>query len=240
VNSEQMKIVSCRSERCQWFDKLILSPDRARAASNDASIARDAQANQCEDSISRPSIVGITTRWAVSFISGETLMTISMYQASVPVFTRALNNLAAILEKGAAHAAARKFDETVLVQGRLFPDMFALARQVQIATDTARSGAARLAGVDFPAYEDKETTFADLISRVRDSVAFLETLTARQIDGSEEKTISWQTRSSTKSMAGLPYLFNHLLPNIHFHVTTAYNILRHNGVEVGKKDFLGP
>lgn len=167
-------------------------------------------------------------------------MTISMYQASVPAFIRALGNLASILEKGAESAKARKFDETALISSRLYPDMFPLARQVQIASDTARSGAARLAGVEFPAYEDKETTFAELVARVRKTIAFLETLRPAQIDGSEERTILWQTRSSTKSMQGLPYLMNHLLPNLHFHVTTAYNILRHNGVEVGKKDFLGP
>ena len=167
-------------------------------------------------------------------------MTISMYQASVPAFIRALGNLAAILEKGAANAKVRNFDEAVLVGSRLYPDMFPLARQVQIASDTARSGAARLAGVEFPAYEDKEVTFGELVTRLRKTIAFLETLKPAQIDGSEERTISWQTRTSTKSMQGLPYLMTHLLPNLHFHVTTAYNILRHNGVEVGKKDFLGP
>jgi hypothetical protein len=166
-------------------------------------------------------------------------MTISMYRASVPAFIRALNNLAAILEKTAAQAQARKIDEAVLLESRLFPDMFPLARQVQLATDTAKSGAARLAGVEFPAYEDKEASFQDLGSRIRNTIAFLETLKPAQIDGSEDKTISWQTRSSTKSMQGLPYLMNHLLPNVHFHVTTAYGILRHNGIEIGKKDFLG-
>jgi uncharacterized protein len=167
-------------------------------------------------------------------------MTISMFQASVPVFIRALKNLDAILEKGAAHAKARKIDEGVLLNSRLFPDMFPLVRQVQIATDTARSGAARLAGTEFPAYEDKETTFAELAARIQNTVKFLETLQPAQIDGSEDKTISWQSRSSTKSMQGQPYLFSHLLPNVFFHVTTAYNILRSNGIEVGKKDFLGP
>jgi uncharacterized protein len=165
---------------------------------------------------------------------------ISMYGASVPVFARALTNLAAILDKGAAYAQARKIDEAVLLDSRLYPDMFALVRQVQIATDTARSGAARLAGVEFPAYEDKETTFAELKQRIQDTVAFLATLKPQQIDGSEDRTITWQTRSSSKSMQGLPYLLHHLLPNVHFHIATAYNILRHNGVEVGKKDFLGP
>ena len=167
-------------------------------------------------------------------------MTISMYSASVPPFIRALNNLVAILEKGAANAKARNFDATVLVSSRLYPDMFPLARQVQIATDTARSGAARLAGVEFPSYEDKEATFDELIARVRKTIAFLETLQPAQIDGSEDRTISWQSRSSTKSMQALPYLLNHLLPNLHFHITTAYNILRHNGADLGKKDFLGP
>lgn len=167
-------------------------------------------------------------------------MTLSMYQASVPAFIRALNNLAAILEKGAAHAQARKIDESVLLNSRLFPDMFPLVRQVQIATDTARSGAGRLAGVDFPSYEDKESTFPELAQRIRNTVGFLESLQPTQIDGGEDKTITWQSRSSSKSMQGQPYLMNHLLPNVHFHVTTAYNILRHNGVEVGKKDFLGP
>ena len=167
-------------------------------------------------------------------------MTISMYQASVPPFIRALNNLAAILEKGAAHAQARNIDEAALLNSRLYIDMFPLTRQVQLATDTARSGAARLASVDFPAYEDKEATFKDLVQRVRNTVAYLETLKPAQIDGGEEKTITWQSRSSSKSMAGLPYLMSHLLPNVHFHVTTAYAILRHNGVELGKKDFLGP
>jgi hypothetical protein len=166
-------------------------------------------------------------------------MTTSMFQASVPVFIRALSNLAAILEKGAAHAKARKIDESVLLNSRLFPDMFPLVRQVQIATDTARTGAGRLAGAQFPAFEDNETTFAELAVRIQNTVTYLETLQAAQIDGGEDKTISWQSRSSTKSMQGQPYLFNHLLPNVYFHITTAYNILRHNGVEVGKKDFLG-
>jgi hypothetical protein len=167
-------------------------------------------------------------------------MTISMYQASVPAFIRALNNLAAILEKGAAHAQANKIDEVVLLGSRLYPDMFPLARQVQLASDTAKSGAGRLAGVEFPAYEDKEATFQELIQRIRNTIAYLETLRPVQIDGGEEKTVSWQTRSSTKSMQGLPYLMNHVLPNVHFHVTTGYAILRHNGVQIGKKDFLGP
>jgi hypothetical protein len=166
-------------------------------------------------------------------------MTISMYQASVPPFVRALNNLAAILEKGAAHAQARKIDEAVLLGSRLFPDMLPLTKQVQLASDSAKSGAGRLAGAEFPAFEDKEATFQELVQRIRKTVTYLESLRPEQIDGSEDKTVSWQTRSSTKSMQGLPYLMYHVLPNVHFHVTTAYAILRHNGIEIGKKDFLG-
>ena len=166
-------------------------------------------------------------------------MKASMYHASVPTFTRTLNNLAAILEKGAAHAEARKIDASALLSARLFPDMFPLSRQVQIALDTATGGAARLAGLEVPASANGEATFAELIARVRGAITYLEGLKPEQLDGTEDKTITWQTRSSSKSMQGMPYLMNHLLPNLYFHVTTAYNILRHNGVELGKKDFLG-
>lgn len=166
-------------------------------------------------------------------------MKTSMYQSSVPAFTRALHNLAAILEKAAAHAEARKIDPTVLLNSRLFPDMFPLLRQVQIATDSANGGAARLAGVDVPAYENNETSIAELLARIRRTVTYLETFRPEQIDGTEDKTVSWQTRSSTKSMQGLAFLISHTLPNLYFHVATAYNILRHNGVELGKKDYLG-
>lgn len=166
-------------------------------------------------------------------------MKISMYQASVPTFVRALNNLAAILEKAAAHAEARKIDPAVLPQSRLYPDMFALAKQVQIAADAAKGGAARLAQVEPPAFEDNEATLADLIARLRKTVSYLETLKPEQIDGSEDRTVTWKTRTATKSMQGMPYLLTHVMPNLFFHVTTAYNILRHNGVEIGKQDFLG-
>jgi hypothetical protein len=166
-------------------------------------------------------------------------MKLSMYQASVTAFTRQLNNLVAILNKAAAHADAKKIDPKVLINSRLFPDMFPLVRQIQIATEAARGGAARLAGVEVPAQEDNETTFPELVARIRKTVAYLETLKAEQFDGSEDRTITWQTRSSTKTMQGLPYLQNHILPNLYFHITTAYNILRHSGVELGKQDFLG-
>jgi hypothetical protein len=166
-------------------------------------------------------------------------MKLSMYQASVSAFTRQLNNLIAILDKAAAHADAKKIDPKVLLNSRLFPDMFPLVRQIQLATDTARGGAARLAAVEVPAQEDTETTFAELVARIRKTVTYLETLKAEQFEGAEDRTISWQTRSSTKTMQGLPYLQNHILPNLYFHITTAYNILRHSGVELGKMDFLG-
>jgi hypothetical protein len=166
-------------------------------------------------------------------------MKISMYQASVSAFIRQLNNLVAILDKAAAHADAKKIDPKVLINSRLFPDMFPLVRQIQIATDTARGGAARLAAIEVPAQDDTETTFPELVARIRKTVSYLETLKAEQFEGAEDRAVSWQTRSSTKTMQGLPYLQNHLLPNLYFHFTTAYNILRHSGVELGKQDFLG-
>jgi uncharacterized protein len=166
-------------------------------------------------------------------------MTISMYQASVPSLIRALDNLAAILEKGAAHAEARKVDPVVLINSRLYPDMFPLGRQVQIASDIARRGAARLAGTEAPKLEDNETTFPELIARLRNTVAYLETLVSEHIDGSEEKSITLPVGKETMTFEGLPYLLTFVLPNVYFHVTTAYNILRHCGVELGKKDYLG-
>lgn len=166
-------------------------------------------------------------------------MNISMYQASVPTFIRMLDNLAAILEKAAAHAEARKIDPAVLIASRLYPDMFPLVKQVQIAADAAKGGAARLAQTEPPAFEDNETSFPELVARLRKTVDYLRSLKAEQIDGSEDVTVTWKTRTATKSMQGLPYLLNHVLPNLYFHITTAYAILRHNGVELGKGDFLG-
>ena len=166
-------------------------------------------------------------------------MNISMYQASVPVFSRALNNLAAILEKAAAQAEAKKIDPAVLIGYRLYPDMLPLARQIHIATDGAKGGVARLAGVEPPKYEDNEASFPDLISRLRKTVAYLESIKPEQIDGSEDKTVTWKTQTTTRSMQGMPYLLSHVTPNVYFHVTTAYDILRHCGIEIGKQDFLG-
>jgi len=166
-------------------------------------------------------------------------MTISMYQASVPVFIRMLNNLAAILEKAAAHCAARKIDPAVLLNYRLYPDMFAFARQVQVACDHARNGAARLAGVEAPRLENGERTFAELVARVRDTIAYLETFAPAQIDGSEAREVVVRRGETVNTYPGLDYLLNRTLPNFYFHVTTAYDILRHNGVELGKRDYLG-
>lgn len=166
-------------------------------------------------------------------------MTISMYQASVPVFIRMLNNLIAILEKAAAHAEARKIDPAVLLASRLYPDMFALTRQVQIVSDTAKGCAARLAGMEPPVYEDKETTFPELIERLRKTIAYLNTFKPGQIDGSEEREVTLKVRDSTLTLDGLTFLLNRALPNLYFHVSTAYGILRHNGIEIGKKDYLG-
>ena len=166
-------------------------------------------------------------------------MNISMYQASVPVFVRALTSLAAVLEKAQAHAEARKIAPAVLVTSRLYPDMLPLSSQVQIASDAAKGGAARLAQQAPPSYPDDEATFPELIERCRKTIAYLKTLKPEQIDGSEGRTVTWKTRSGERSMEGMPYLLHQVIPNLYFHVTTAYDILRHSGVEIGKKDFLG-
>ncbi len=166
-------------------------------------------------------------------------MTISMYAASVPVCIRMLNNLAGILEKGAAHCRDHDIDESVLVGARLFPDMFPLARQVQIASDIAKRGGARLAGLEPETVEDKEKTFDELVERVRNVIAFLETLEPEQIEGSEDRSITFRLRGADVTMPGQVFLLNFVLPNVYFHITTAYDILRHNGVVLGKPDYLG-
>lgn len=166
-------------------------------------------------------------------------MSLSMYQASVPVFVSKLENLTAILDKAAAHAEAKKIDPAVFINARLAPDMFPLSRQVQIATDIVKGGAARLAGIDVPSFEDKETSFDELQARIAKTVAFLHSVTAEQIDGSEERKISLKFGSQEFHFSGQDYLLDFVLPNLYFHITTAYAILRHNGVAIGKKDFLG-
>lgn len=166
-------------------------------------------------------------------------MTISMYSASVPCFIRALTNLSGVLDKAAAHAEAKKIDPAVLINSRLFPDMFPLARQIQIATDMVKGGAARLAGVEPPPYPDSETSFPELQSRIAKTIEYLKGFTPAQIDGSETRAIALVNRFGTLNFTGIDYLNGFVLPNLYFHAATAYNILRHSGVELGKQDFLG-
>lgn len=166
-------------------------------------------------------------------------MTISMYQASVPYFLQLLGNLKKILAKGAAHAEARKFDTMVLFNARLAPDMLPLAHQIRIAGDNAKGCGARLAGIDPPKFEDSETTYAQLTERIDKTIAFLKTLKPEQIDGSEGRDIVLKFPNRSFEFKGLGYLTGFAIPNFTFHVVTAYNILRHNGVEIGKSDFLG-
>ncbi len=166
-------------------------------------------------------------------------MTISMYQALLPVSIRTLNNLTNILEKGSAYAETKKIDPSVLINSRLSPDMFPLSKQVQIASDIVNRGAARLGGIEPPKFEDNETTFPQLIDRIQKTISYLNTFKPEQIDGSEEREITLQMRDNTLSFQGMPFLLYFVLPNLYFHVTTAYDILRHCGVELGKEDFLG-
>ncbi|WP_119303561.1 DUF1993 domain-containing protein [Dongia deserti] len=166
-------------------------------------------------------------------------MTLSMYQASVPVFVRGLENLGNILAKAATHAEAKKIDPAVFINARLAPDMFPLSRQVQIASDAAKGCTARLAGVEVPSYPDTETTFPELQERVAKTIAFVTGLTASQIDGSEDRVVTLKQRGEDVRYRGQDYLLKLALPNFFFHAVTAYDILRHNGVEVGKADYLG-
>jgi hypothetical protein len=166
-------------------------------------------------------------------------MKISMYQASAPRFASTLRNLSAILDKAQAHAEAKKIEPVVFTQSRLAPDMFALARQVQIACDSAKGAAARLAGVEIPKHEDTEQTFAELKARIAKTIDFVESLKPAQIDGSEDREVALKLRGQEVKFSGLQYLLGFAYPNFYFHVTTAYNILRHNGVEIGKRDYIG-
>lgn len=166
-------------------------------------------------------------------------MSLSMYQASIPVFTRQLNNLSTILGLAAAHAEAKKIDPSVFLNARLAPDMFPLSRQVQIACDGVKGGAALLAGIEAPSHADDETSFAELQARIAKTLAFLQGVSATQIDGSEERTVTLKRRDKETHFQGQAFLLDHVMPNFYFHLTTAYAILRHNGVEIGKRDFLG-
>jgi len=166
-------------------------------------------------------------------------MTISMYQASVPLFRTLLGALSNNLDKAAAFCEAKKIDPSVLVNGRLAPDMFPLSRQVQIASDMAKGAVARLAGVEVPTWADTEKTFDELTSRIAKTLAYIDGFTAAQIDGSEGREITLKMGGKDTTFTGQRYLIGFVIPNVTFHCTTAYNILRHNGVDVGKKDFLG-
>ncbi|GAC1375790.1 MAG: DUF1993 domain-containing protein [Aquirhabdus sp.] len=164
----------------------------------------------------------------------------TLYTASVPVFKQMLTALSDVLNKAEAHATEKKIDPNVLLQSRLFPDMFPLTRQVQIACDFAKSVPSRLGGIEVPAYEDTEQSFAELQTRIKNTLALLEGFTPAQIDGKESLEIVLRPGTpKEKKLTGETYLFNYGLPQFFFHVTTAYAILRNNGVEVGKRDFMG-
>ena len=166
-------------------------------------------------------------------------MTISMFQASVPRLINALNNLSHILDKAQAHIDAKKIDASALIQFRLYPDMLNFTRQIQIASDTAKGVVARLAGVEIPAYEDNEQSIADLKARIAKTIAFIQGIKPEQIDGTEDKDIITKRGEKETHYKGMQFLLGHAIPNVYFHTTTAYAILRHNGVEVGKRDYLG-
>jgi hypothetical protein len=166
-------------------------------------------------------------------------MSISMYDFSIPVLVRGLTNLSAILDKAAAHAAAKKFDCAVLAQARLFPDMYPLTRQVQIACDTAKGAAGRLAGIEVPKHEDNEVTFAELKARLAKTVDFVKSVNAAQLKDAESRAIEIKFPNGSWKFTGLAYLNDFVMPNFYFHVSMVYALLRKSGVDVGKGDFLG-
>jgi hypothetical protein len=166
-------------------------------------------------------------------------MTMSMYNASVPLFRTLLGALSDVLDKGAAFAEAKKFDASALVNARLAPDMFTLARQVAVATSHSAACVARLAGVEPPTWPDTDTTFEGMKTRIAKAIAYFDGIKPAQVDGSEEKKIVLKMGANEKTLTGQRYLIGIEIPNVTFHCTTAYNILRHNGVDVGKADFLG-
>ena len=166
-------------------------------------------------------------------------MSLSMYDASAPRFAHMLRNLDAILARARDHAATKKIDPAVLLGARLFPDMLPMIKQVQIATDHAKGCVARLAGVEVPKFEDTEQSFDELRARIARILAFVESFAAAQIDGSEERDVSLRAGGQDMSFKGQTYLRGYAMPNFYFHLVTAYNILRHNGVEIGKRDYIG-
>jgi len=166
-------------------------------------------------------------------------MAISMHSASVPVFVRMLGNLLAWLDKAEAHATARKFDTSVLLASRLAPDMLSFTKQIQIGCDAAKFGVARLAGLEAPKFEDNEATLDELRARIRKTIDYVQSVPAAQIDGTDDKDITVPRRDGPMVVKGEPYLKHFVLPNFYFHITTAYALLRHNGVDLGKNDYLG-
>lgn len=166
-------------------------------------------------------------------------MAVTMYPISLPVFIRHLNGIAASLKKAQALYAEKKYDETTLMSYRFYPDMFSFAKQVQIATDHARNFAGLLSGEQAPKYEDTEKNLAELIERVEKTVAWLKTVEASKIDGTEDKSVTVKRPIGDVQMKGLELLLNRAMPNFMFHCATAYDIMRHNGVELGKRDFMG-
>jgi hypothetical protein len=168
----------------------------------------------------------------------ETVMSLSLYTATVPPLRLMLKNLSALLSKAEAHVEAKKIDPNALLGARLFPDMLNFTKQIQIASDNAKGTAARLAGVDIPKFEDTETSFAELQARLDKTVAFLDTLSEAQFEGAAERKVVLNLRERTLEFTGAEYLTTWAQPNFYFHVTTAYALLRHNGIEIGKSDYL--
>ena len=166
-------------------------------------------------------------------------MTISLYQILVPVYTRQLNNLAGIIQKAVDHCAKHKIDPTALLQYRLFPDMFPLTHQVRFACNHAERGVCRLTGIDPPTRENKEATFEELAARIATAIAFVKAADANKMVGMEDREITFPVGEKQMTLKGIDYLFQFSMPNVYFHVTTAYNILRHNGLQLGKEDYLG-
>jgi hypothetical protein len=162
-----------------------------------------------------------------------------MYQASTPLFVKTLKNLSSILDKAQAHVDARKIDPSALTAFRLFPDMLTMTRQVQIACDTAKAAVARVAGVEVPNHEDTEQTLADLKARIAKTIEFVQSIKPAQLDGTEDKDITIKIGGKDTTLKCMPYLLGRAVPNFYFHVMTTYNILRHNGVDIGKNDYLG-
>ncbi len=166
-------------------------------------------------------------------------MTLSMYQASIPTFIHGLTSLSKILTKAEKHAEAKKIDPSVFINARLAPDMFPLSRQIQITSDTVKGYAARISGTEMPSYADTEKTFAELQERIAKTIAFIQTIDAKKVDGTEENNIHLKVGGREIDFTGQAYLLSFVIPNFYFHITAAYAILRHNGVDVGKGDFLG-